>query len=101
MKAVRARPKPEDIHMHMHTQEAMAKTIAVANDVYEMLAKDKRNGESFSDVLRRWRRSKPSLMDSFGVWGDIPEAEFRRIKRVIDSVDRPISEELAWRKRAR
>ena len=93
--------KGKAIHMHMNTQESMAKTIAVANDVYEMLRKDKRKGESFSDVLRRWRRSKPSLMDSFGLWGDMPEEEFRRIERAIKSVDRPVSEELGWRRRAR
>jgi len=79
----------------------MAKTIAVANDVYEMLAKDKRRGESFSDVLRRWRRSKPSLMDSFGLWGDMPEEEFRRIKKAIESVDRPVMEELGLKRRGR
>lgn len=93
--------KAKAIHMHMNTQITMAKTIAVANDVYEMLRQDKRKGESFSEVLRRWRRSKPSLMDSFGLWGDMPEEEFRRIKKTIESVDRPISEEIGGRRRPR
>jgi len=31
----------------------MAKTIAISDDVYEMLSKAKMKGESFSDVIRR------------------------------------------------
>lgn len=31
----------------------MAKTIAVADDVYEALSKARMKGESFSDVIRR------------------------------------------------
>jgi predicted CopG family antitoxin len=84
----------KDIHMHMNTQDEMAKNIAVADDVYETLTKEKREGESFSDVIRRWHRSKGSLMDLFGVWGDIPDEEFRRMEEAIYGVDRPISEEL-------
>lgn len=86
--------KETDLHMNMHTQNEMAKNVALADDVYETLQKEKREGESFSDVIRRWHRSKGSLMDLFGVWGDIPEEEFRRMEEAIHSVDRPISEEL-------
>jgi predicted CopG family antitoxin len=85
----------------MHTQELMAKTIAVADDVYEMLAKEKRPKESFSDVLRRWHRTKGSLMDCFGLLADMPEEEFREMEAAIESVDRPVAEELGLRKRHR
>lgn len=81
-------------HMHMNTQDNMAKNVALADDVYEILQKEKREGESFSDVIRRWHRSKGSLMDLFGIWGDIPEEEFRRMEEAIYGADRPISEEL-------
>jgi predicted CopG family antitoxin len=83
-----------DIHMHMDMQDEMAKNVALADDVYEMLQKDKREGESFSEVIRRWRRSKGSLLDFFGVWGDIPDEEFRKMEEAIYSADRPIAEEL-------
>ena len=86
--------KERSIHMHMNTQNEMAKNVALADDVYDALQKEKRDGESFSDVIRRWHRSKGSLMDLFGVWGDIPDEEFRRMEEAISSVDRPISEEL-------
>ena len=88
----------KDIHMHMHTQETMAKNIAVADDVYEMLAKEKRKDESFSDVIRRWRRSKGSLMDAYGLWADIPDEEWKEMEAAIFGVDRPASKELKRRK---
>jgi len=93
--------KAKAIHMHTNTQEPMAKTIAVADEVYEMLAKEKRPGESFSDVLRRWHRTKGSLMDCFGLLADMPEEEFRKMEQAIESVDRPITEELGLKKRGR
>jgi len=89
----------KDIHMNMDTQNQMAKNIAVADDVYEMLSKEKREGESFSDVIRRWHRSKGSLMDFYGVWGDIPDEEFRKIEEAIYGLDRPLDEELRRRRR--
>lgn len=59
------------------------KSIRVADDVYEILKRDMTSGESFSDVLRRWRRGKGSLMDCYGLWGDIPEREFREMEEAI------------------
>jgi len=84
--------------MHMHTRTAMAKAIAIADDVYEMLSKEKGNGESFSDVIRRLRRGRGSLMDCYGLWGDIPEKEFKEMEAAIYGLDRPASDELKRRK---
>jgi predicted CopG family antitoxin len=91
----------KDIHMHMNTQDGMAKNIAIADDVYEMLTKEKREGESYSDVIRRWHRSKGSLMDYYGVWGDIPDDEFRKMEEAIFGLDRPLDEELRRRRSRR
>lgn len=93
--------KAKAIHMHMNTEEPMAKAIAVADDVYDMLSKEKRKGESFSDVLRRWHRTKGSLMDCFGLLADIPEKEFRRMEEAIESLDRPVTKELELERRRR
>ena len=79
----------------------MAKNIAVADDVYEMLDKEKQKGESFSEVIRRWRRNRGSLLDCYGLWGDIPEDEFREIEAAISGADRPASEELKRRRVSR
>ena len=77
----------------------MAKTIAIANDVYEMLAKEKRPHESFSDVLRRLGSRGGNLMECAGILKDVPEAEFQRFRAAALSVDRPLSVELGWKRR--
>ena len=84
--------------MHMHTQVTVAKNIAVAGDVYEMLVKEKRKDESFSDVIRRWAHNRGSLLDCAGSLADLPEEEFQRFRNAALSVDRPIDEELGWRR---
>lgn len=48
--------------MHMHTKRMgreLAKTIAISDDVYELLSGSKMPGESFSDVIRRRLRRAP------------------------------------------
>ncbi len=91
--------KEKSIHMHMNTQNEMAKNVALADDVYDALQKEKRDGESFSDVIRRLADRKPKLTELFGVLSDIPEDEFRRFRTAALSVDRPVSEELGWKKK--
>ena len=88
----------KDMGMHMHTQDTMAKNIAVADDVYEMLAKERRKEESFSDVIRRLTGRRGSLMDCYGMWADIPEEEWAEMEAAILGADRPLSEELKRRK---
>ena len=88
-----------DIGMHMHTQDIVAKNIAVADDVYEILAKEKVGEESFSDVIRRLAARKPKLSELFGALADLPEEEFQRLRTAALSVDRPLSEELGWKKK--
>lgn len=79
----------ESIGMHMSTQDGMAKNIAIADDVYELLTKEKREGESFSDVIRRWHRSKDSLMEFYGMWADIPEDEWKQMEKAPDGTSAP------------
>ena len=44
----------------------LAKTIAVSNEVYEVLKKIKLPGESFSDVIMRLIKRRGSLLDIVG-----------------------------------
>jgi len=44
----------------------LAKTIAVSNEVYELLKKIKLPGESFSDVIMRLIKRRGSLLDIVG-----------------------------------
>ena len=85
------------MHRRMHAFVAMARNIAIANDVYEMLSKEKKRGESFSDVIRRLARSKGSLMDFYGAWGDLTDKEFEDIEEAIKSVNQPFEEALKRR----
>mgnify|MGYP006268421787 FL=1 len=87
--------------MHMSTQDTMAKNIAVADDVYDLLVKEKLGEESFSDVIRRLAARKPKLSEMFGALADLPEEEFQRFRNAALSVDRPLSEELGWKKKRR
>jgi len=61
-------------HIHKRT---MARTLAISDDVYEMVSKVKMKGESFSDVIRRLlKRQKIS---------DIPkifdESEWEKVEK--------------------
>ena len=87
----------KSIHMDMNTQDPMAKNVALADDVYETLQNEKREGESFSDVIRRLSARKPKLTELFGVLADIPDDEFQRFRTASLSVDRPLSGELGWK----
>ncbi len=86
--------------MYMDTNMTipMAKTIAIANDVYELLSKEKRGSESFSDVIRRLGSRSGSLLDCAGILKDVPEEEFRRFRATALGVDRPLSVELGWKR---
>ncbi len=44
----------------------LAKTIAVSDDVYELLKKAKTHGESYSDVIRRGLKRSLKLTDIAG-----------------------------------
>jgi predicted CopG family antitoxin len=47
----------------------MAKTIAISDDVYQLLSRAKLPGESFSDVIRRGMKRPLKLSDIAGTKG--------------------------------
>jgi predicted CopG family antitoxin len=57
-----------------------SKNVALAEDAYNLLARQKRPGESFSDVVRRIA-GRPNPMDYVGAWSDMTDAEAARMKR--------------------
>lgn len=91
--------KEKDLHMNMHTQNEMAKNVALADDVYDLLTREKGVEESFSDVIRRLTKRKKSLLEFAGVWADIPEAEFREMEAAIRAANQPLEEEMARRRK--
>lgn len=60
----------------------MAKTIAVSDDVYQLLRKVKLPGESFSDVIRRGLGHGVKLTDIYGS-GTISKADWARVRKTI------------------
>lgn len=58
------------------------KTISITEDVYDRLLALKVPGESFSDELRRLTGSG-SILDFAGIWKDMPEEDFKKIKERI------------------
>ena len=69
----------------------MAKTIAISDEVYELLRKVKLPGESFSDVIRRGFNRGVKLTDIYGS-GTISKADWIRVQKTIRE-----SEELTQR----
>ena len=70
----------------------MAKTIAVSNDVYDLLRRAKLPGESFSDVIRRGMKKGVKLSDVWGS-GTITHKDWLRARRILHG-----SEEVTRRK---
>jgi len=65
--------------VYINTSMAV-KTITVTEDAYRALATLKREGESFSDVIRRITRSNRSLLEFAGDWKEIPKSRLREYK---------------------
>ncbi len=70
----------------------MAKTIAVSDDVYQLLRKVKLPGESFSDVIRRGLGRGVKLTDIFGS-RTISKEDWQKVRKTIRE-----SEEISRRK---
>ncbi len=55
------------------------KTISITEDVYGMLLLEKRENESFSDVISRLVKGRSKLSDSFGKW-EMTDEEIEEFK---------------------
>lgn len=63
------------------------KTVTLSEDAYLVLAARKREGESFSEVVRRLARSEHSLREYVGGWKDAPTAKFARFEAWLERSD--------------
>ena len=51
------------------------KTLTITEEAYELLAREKKGKESFSEVIKRLARERGQLRDSFGTWNMSDEEE--------------------------
>lgn len=63
----------------------MTKTISVTDAAYEALMREKRDGESFTDVIIRLTK-RARLSDFAGIWKDIPESDLREAQKKLQSL---------------
>jgi predicted CopG family antitoxin len=64
----------------------MAKTIAISDDVYQLLSRAKLPGESFSDVIRRGMKHPVKLSDIAGS-KTISKEDWQRAQAVIRNAE--------------
>jgi predicted CopG family antitoxin len=65
------------------------KTIALDREAYDLVAKAKRPGETFSDVVKRTVRPRRPLTDFAGTWKEVDPAKIAELKAWITEGRRP------------
>ena len=73
------------------------KTITIMNDVYELLARNKRKDESFSEELRRIVPKKGNIMECAGLWADMSDKEAEDMKKTINDFGKRFTKSLLKR----
>jgi predicted CopG family antitoxin len=63
-----------------------SKTISLSLEAYNALKTQKKEGESFSDVILRLLAPKAKTSDFIGAWADNTPEEQKDIKRLIRSM---------------
>ena len=71
----------------------MAKTIAISDDVYQLLSRAKLPGESFSDVIRR-RMKRPVKLSDIAGTRILSEEDWQRAQTVIRKAEAETSRQL-------
>lgn len=61
------------------------KTISITEDAYSMLLLEKRENESFSDVISRLVKRRSKLSDSFGKW-EMTDEEVEEFKSELQNM---------------
>ena len=67
-----------------------SKTITITLEAYERLKKEKKNGESFSDVILRLTGKKRDLLEFAGRWKDSGDEIERIILKGRKELDRDV-----------
>jgi len=70
----------------------MAKVISISDDVYDLLKSLKREGESFSDVIKRL--AKRSSISNFS--GTLSKNSAEEVEKVIESLNEKMKEGMRY-----
>ncbi|MFY3740042.1 MAG: putative CopG family antitoxin [Candidatus Nitrosomirales archaeon] len=63
----------------------MTKTISITDEAYEALVREKRDSESFADVIIRLTK-RARLSDFAGIWKDIPESDLNEAEEKLQTL---------------
>ena len=79
-----------------------SKTVALDTEAYELLKRQKRSDESFSDAVKRLARPRRPVASFGGMWSDMSRKERRELDRTyadLRDADRRRAEKirLSWR----
>jgi predicted CopG family antitoxin len=74
-----------------------SKTVALDSEAYELLKRQKREGESFSDAVKRIARPRKPISAFAGMWGDLTARERKELAgtyELLHEADRRRSEKI-------
>ena len=63
-----------------------SKTVALDSEAYELLKRQKRADESFSDAVKRLARPRRPISDFAGMWGDLSAKERKELDRAYSGI---------------
>ena len=70
------------------------KVISIMDDAYELLVKNKKRNESFSEVIRRLVPKKKNIVECIGLWAHMKDEEITKMKKDIANFDKKFTQEL-------
>ncbi len=63
-----------------------SKTVALDTEAYELLKRQKRSEESFSDTVKRLARPRRPIASFGGMWSDMSEKERKELDRTYSNL---------------
>ena len=75
----------------------MVKNISITKEAYDLLARNKKSGESFSEVILTYFKKEKKLFDYAGMWADVSADEFEELKKGVEEARKGINKSVRKR----